>query len=311
MNRPPRIFLTGGRGMVGRNIIEHPLSSAFEWHAPGRQDLDLTCKQAVRDYISDVRPDLVIHAAGKVGGISANIADPYGFLVENLEVGINVVAAAAAAGVPRLLNLGSSCIYPKDVDGFLREDMILSGPLEPTNEGYALAKIAALRLCQFATANSAGRHYKTLIPCNLFGPHDKFDPHQAHLIPAIIRKVHEAKVSGSGTVEIWGDGTARREFMFAADLAEAVLRAAHDFDSLPDIMNVGVGRDHTVLEYYEAVAAVVGWRGSFTFDLSKPAGMRRKIVDVTRQTTWGWSPTTTLEVGIRATYDFYLRNYAQ
>lgn len=301
-----KILLTGAGGMVGRNILAHPLASRFEFLAPRRQELDLRHKPQVCDYLSRHRPDLVIHAAGKVGGIGANMADPFGFLLENLEIGANVVSAAVATGVREFLNLGSSCIYPKDVEGLLREDMLLAGPLEPTNEGYALAKIATLRLCEFAMRQHDGLQYKTLIPCNLYGRHDRFEPQTAHLIPAIIRKVHDARQQGLPTVEIWGDGTARREFMYAADLAEAVLLAAHDLSALPALMNIGLGHDHTVLEYYQAVASVMGWQGSFTFDPGKPAGMRRKVVDVSRQTRWGWAPSTSLESGIRLTYDHFL-----
>lgn len=306
-----KVLLTGGRGMVGRNILAHPLVREMEILAPFRAELDLRHKPAVLDYLRARRPDLVIHAAGKVGGIQANIADPCGFLLENLEIGTNVIAAAREVGIERLLNLASSCVYPRNVDGLLTEDMILTGELEPTNEGYALAKLASLKLCQFASSNGRAQKYKTLIPCNLFGPFDKFDLQSAHLIPAIINKVHRAKVDKLPTVEIWGDGSARREFMYAGDLADAVLNMALRFDSAPPVMNVGLGHDHTVLEYYRAVAQVIGWHGQFTFDLAKPAGMRRKVVDVSRQVAWGWRPSTSLDAGIKATYDFYLRDCRQ
>lgn len=305
-----KVLLTGGRGLVGRAIADHPLAKSLALHAPTRAELDLRDKPQVHAYLSDLRPDVIVHAAGRVGGISANIADPYGFLLENLEVGTNVISCAAEQGIERLLNLASSCVYPKDCDGLLREEMILHGPLEPTNEGYALAKIAALRLCQFSAIRNPGLRYKTFIPCNLFGPHDKFELAYAHLVPAIIHKIHRATTEGAGTVQIWGDGTARREFMYVGDLAEAVLRAVHDFDAVPDLMNIGIGRDHTVLEYYGAAAEAIGWTGEFVFDLDKPAGMRRKVVDVERQTGWGFEPRTSLADGIRATYDFFLRHYA-
>ena len=301
-----KVFLTGGRGMVGRNILAHPLAAEFEIHAPARSELDLRRKSDVVDYVAALAPDLIIHAAGKVGGIQANVNDPYGFLVENLEIGSNLVSAAVQTGVPKIINLSSSCIYPRGVDGLLTEDMILKGELEPTNEGYALAKVATLRLCQFASAPGTGRRYKTIIPCNLYGPWDNFDLQSAHLIPAIIHKVHRAKVDGLPTVEIWSDGQARREFMYVGDLAEAVHRMALGFDSAPPLMNIGLGVDHTVLDYYRAVADVIGWQGEFTFDLSKPAGMRRKVVDVSRQSTWGWQASTPLADGMRSAYQFFL-----
>lgn len=291
--------------MVGRNILEHPMSRGLDIHSPSRSELDLRDKNRIRRCLEVLAPDLIIHAAGRVGGISANINYPYDFLLENLEIGTNIISAAVDVGVPRLLNLASSCIYPKDVEGALTEDMILGGRLEPTNEGYALAKITALRLCEFISKRSDKINYKTLIPCNLYGPHDKFDLSSAHLIPAIISKVHAAKVSGDAAVEIWGDGTARREFMYVEDLASAVLRIARNYDQTPSLMNIGLGYDHTVLDYYRAVADVVNWNGNFTFDLTKPAGMKRKLLNVDLQTAWGFQPSHTLKMGIRKTYEFY------
>jgi GDP-L-fucose synthase len=302
-----KILLTGGSGMVGTNILAHPLALGLDIYSPGRNELDLRDKVAVCRYLELLAPDLIIHAAGRVGGIKANMTFPYEFLLENLEVGTNVIASAADVGIPRLLNLGSSCIYPKDMDGMLTEDMILGGRLEPTNEGYALAKIAAMRLCEYAASRTDSLQYKTLIPCNLYGPHDKFDLASAHLIPAIIAKVHGAKVRCEPTVEIWGDGSARREFMYVEDLAAVVLRAARNYERVPSVMNVGLGHDHAVLDYYRIVAEVAGWRGEFTFDLTKPTGMKRKLMNVDRQTAWGFQPGNTLSDGIRKTYDFYLR----
>lgn len=297
--------------MVGRNIRAHTLATGFDLHCPSRHELDLRDKVSVRRYLEALAPDLIIHAAGRVGGIKANSIFPFEFLLENLEVGTNVIACAADLGIPRLLNLASSCIYPRNINGMLTEEMILAGQLEPTNEGYALAKIAALRLCEFAAVRSIHLQYKTLVPCNLYGPHDKFDLDSAHLIPAIITKVHDAKVRNEPTVEIWGDGSARREFMYVEDLASIVLRAAVDYDRLPSVMNVGLGIDHTVLDYYQAVANVAGWQGEFTFDLTKPTGMRRKLLNVDRQTARGWNAEHTLTDGIRKTYDFYLHNRTQ
>jgi GDP-L-fucose synthase len=197
-------------------------------------------------------------------------------------------------------------MYPREAANPLVEGSVLHGELEPTNEGYALAKIAVARLCQYVTREQPALSYKTLIPCNLYGPHDKFDPKHSHLVPAIIHKVHVAKVHGQGEVEIWGDGTARREFMFAPDLADAIWRAVERFDTLPEMMNVGVGRDHSVNDYYRIAAQVIGWNGRFAHDTSKPAGMKQKLVSIERQTAWGWAPATSLEDGIRATYQHYL-----
>ncbi|WP_319568115.1 GDP-L-fucose synthase family protein [Cohaesibacter marisflavi] len=300
------LLLTGGSGMVGRNILEHPTASAWHILAPGSKELDLTDAGSVDAYVAEHKPDLVIHAAGQVGGIQANMAHPVAFLERNMAIGRNIIMAAHKAGVKNFLNLASTCMYPRAAENPLREDMILMGELEPTNEGYALAKIMATRLCQYIRREDASANYKTIIPCNLFGRHDKFDPKHSHLLPAIIHKVHMAKEKGEETVEIWGDGTARREFMYAGDLADAVMKAAGDIDALPELMNCGLGHDHEINTYYQSVADVIGWDGDFTHDLSRPVGMKKKLCATDRQTEWGWSASTSLVDGIRATYDFYL-----
>ncbi len=300
------LLLTGGSGMVGRNILEHPSANAWTVLAPGSGELDLTDANAVNAYLSSKSPDVVVHAAGQVGGIQANMANPVAFLERNTAMGRNVIMAAYNAGVRQFLNLASTCMYPRAAENPLREEMILTGELEPTNEGYALAKIMATRLCQYIQREDETAQYKTLIPCNLFGRHDKFDPKNSHLLPAIIHKVHQAKINGEKTVEIWGDGTARREFMYAGDLADAVLRAASDIENFPELMNCGLGHDHSINEYYQTVAEVIGWQGEFVHDLSKPVGMKQKLCSTERQTKWGWSAPTSLKDGITATYNFYL-----
>ncbi|HEY9040410.1 MAG TPA: NAD-dependent epimerase/dehydratase family protein [Roseovarius sp.] len=306
MSRLGTMLLTGGGGMVGRNIREHPHAADWTILAPSSRELDLTDAAATAAYLQAEQPDIVVHAAGKVGGIQANMANPVAFLDINATIGRNVIMAARSAGVRRLINLASTCIYPRAAPNPLAEEAVLTGPLEPTNEGYALAKIMALRLCQYIRAETPDLRYKTLIPCNLYGRHDSFDTATSHMVPAVIAKIHAARETGQGTVDIWGDGTARREFMYAGDLADAVLRAAADMDALPDLMNVGVGHDHSVNDYYRAAAEVVGWVGTFTHDLSKPTGMKQKLCDTTRQTAWGWTPQTDLRAGMAATYHFYL-----
>ncbi|PVA11205.1 GDP-fucose synthetase [Pelagivirga sediminicola] len=301
------ILLTGGSGMVGRNIRAHARAADWTILAPSSAELDLTDSAAVQARMEALRPDLVIHAAGRVGGIHANMAHPVAFLADNAAMGQNVILGARAAGVRRLINLASTCMYPRAAPNPLHEDMILTGPLEPTNEGYALAKIMATRLCEYIRREDPSLLYKTLIPCNLYGLHDKFDPKQSHLVPAIIHKLHDARLTGAPSVEIWGDGTARREFMFAGDLADAVLRAAEDMDALPDLMNVGPGHDHSINDYYAAAADVIGWTGEFTHDLGRPVGMQRKLCATDRQTAWGWQPETSLAEGLRQTYRHYLQ----
>lgn len=295
--------------MVGQNLLEHSAADEFDVLAPRSAELDLRDYGAVHAYLSKHQPDMVIHSAGKVGGIQANMREPVGFLLENLDMGRNVVWASRQTGVKRLLNLGSSCMYPRNHSEPLTEEMVLKGELEPTNEGYALAKVVTARLCEYIAREDASFQYKTLIPCNLYGRHDKFDPAHSHLIPAIIHKIHQAKQSGQASVEIWGDGTARREFMYAGDLADALVQSIKRFDALPAMMNVGLGNDHTINEYYQAAAEVMGYAGAFVHDLSKPVGMARKLVSVERQQVWGWGAQSSLKVGIEKTYEFYLKEY--
>ncbi len=306
MTKHGTLLLTGGSGMVGKNILEHPLAAGWEILAPGSGDLDLTDARAVDAYMGTHKPDIVVHAAGQVGGIQANMASPVAFLERNTAMGRNIIMAAHQAGVKKFLNLASTCMYPRAAPNPLSEEMILTGELEPTNEGYALAKIMATRLCQYIRREDESAQYKTLIPCNLFGRHDKFDPKHSHLLPAIIHKVHCAKIDGEANVEIWGDGNARREFMYAGDLADAVLRAAGDIENIPDLMNTGLGHDFTINEYYQTVADVIGWQGEFVHDLSKPVGMKQKLSATERLADWGWSAPTSLQDGIAQTYEFYL-----
>jgi GDP-L-fucose synthase len=304
-----RIFLTGGGGMVGRNLLEHANASGFEIIAPRSSELDLRDFSAVKLFLQASKPEMVIHAAGKVGGIQANMREPVGFLVDNLDMGRNIVTAAHQAGIKRLINLGSSCMYPRNHDEPLEEEMVLKGELEPTNEGYALAKVVTARLCDYIAREDAAYQYKTLIPCNIYGRYDKFDPAHSHLVPAIIHKVHQAKLNGQESVEIWGDGTARREFMYAGDLSDAILRAVSHFDTLPNYMNVGLGNDHTINEYYQAAAEVMGYTGGFAHDLSKPVGMARKLICVDKQKKWGWSARHMLREGIEEAYNYYLKEF--
>jgi GDP-L-fucose synthase len=301
-----RILLTGGGGMVGRNVLEHPAIDDFDMLAPRSSELDLRDYHAVHAYLHLHGPDMIVHAAGKVGGIQANMREPVGFLMENMDMGRNIVWAARQAGVKRLINLGSSCMYPRNHAEALVEEMVLTGELEPTNEGYALAKITTARLCEYITREDPAFQYKTLIPCNIYGRFDKFDPAHSHLVPAIIHKIHQAKENGKQAVEIWGDGNARREFMYGGDLADAIVRAIKTFDSLPAMMNIGLGHDYTINEYYEAAAAVMGYTGGFMHDLSKPVGMARKLVSVERQQAWGWAAQHDLRAGVERTYRYYL-----
>lgn len=301
----PLLLVTGGSGMVGRNLLEHPMIREWDVIAPSSSELDLCLSDKTQKFLEKHKPDAVIHAAGHVGGIHANIANPVLFLEKNLVIGRNIIMSCLHTGVKHFLNLASTCMYPRNASNPLSEQMILKGELEPTNEGYALAKIAATRLCQYIRLEHPHLHYKTLIPCNLFGRYDKFDPTASHLLPAIIMKIHTAKKENLDTVEIWGNGTARREFMYAGDFADAVLLALADIRSIPDLMNCGIGSDYTINEYYKNVADVVGWSGEFVHNHDKPTGMHQKLSDISLQQNWGWKAQTSLNDGIRKTYEFF------
>jgi GDP-L-fucose synthase len=300
-----KILLTGATGMVGRNLLEAVACEKYRLCAPSRRDMDLTQPSEVRALLTDFRPDLIIHTAGRVGGIAANIAAPYDFLYENLEMGKNLIAAARELKVPRLLNFSSSCVYPKEGFHPLKEEHILQGPLEPTNEGYALAKLTVMRLGEFA-AKTSTLNFKSLIPCNLYGRHDHFDPVKSHLLPAIIMKIHQAKQENLSRIQVWGTGEVRREFMYASDLAALTWQSVELFDQLPITMNIGLGHDFSVNDYYTTAAKVLAWEGTLEHDTSKPEGMTKKLVDDSRMRALGMKAKTSLEAGIRATYEFYL-----
>ena len=300
-----KIMITGGNGMVGRNLLNHPLASNFSVLSPSRDELDLGFIAEIEAFLDANRPDLIVHSAGKVGGIKANIGDPAGFFQQNLIMGMNLLEAAKNTGIGRIINLGSTCMYPRDTKNPFVEESILTGELEPTNEGYALAKISVQRLGVYMSAGSREFQVKTIIPCNLYGPYDKFDEVNAHLIPAIIRKLHTAVANGDPNVSIWGDGTARREFMYAQDLAALVWMACERFIELPDLMNAGLGRDYSVTEYYEAARRVVGFEGDFVYDTSQPSGVRQKLASSSRANEWGWMASTDLDDGLRKTYQYF------
>ena len=300
-----KILLTGGSGMVGKNILEYSKKGEYTFLAPSSKELNLLDYNSVDTFIKENNPEFIIHAAGKVGGIQANIAAPVNFLVDNMDMGRNIIMAAKNNSIKNLLNLSSSCMYPRDAENPLSEDLILKGELEPTNEGYAIAKVMTTRLCEYIMKEDLDKNYKTVIPCNLYGKYDKFDPKNSHMIPAVIRKIYEAKELGSAEIDIWGDGFARREFMYAADLANFIFYAIPNFKEMPQNINVGLGKDYSINEYYKSIAKIVGFKGSFVHDLTKPIGMKQKLIDATRLKTFGWSSKTSLQEGLTKTFEFY------
>ena len=300
-----KILLTGGSGMVGKNILEYSKKEEYTFLAPSSKELNLLEYNSVDTFIKENNPEFIIHAAGKVGGIQANIAAPVNFLVDNMDMGRNIIMAAKNNSIKNLLNLSSSCMYPRDAENPLAEDLILKGELEPTNEGYAIAKVMTTRLCEYIMKEDLDKNYKTAIPCNLYGKYDKFDPKNSHMIPAVIRKIHEAKELGIAEIDVWGDGLARREFMYAADLANFIFYAIPNFKEMPQNINVGLGKDYSINEYYKSIANIIGFKGSFVHDLTKPIGMKQKLIDDTRLKTFGWSSKTSLQEGLTKTFEFY------
>ena len=300
-----KILLTGGTGMVGKNILEHPNVQKYTFLHPTSKELNLQNYDSANHYIQLHKPDFVIHCAGFVGGIQANMANPVRFLVANLDIGRNIIMAAKNNNVKQLMNFSSSCIYPRNAKNPLNEELILQGELEPTNEGYALAKIVTTRLCEYITTEDSTFHYKTVIPCNLFGKFDKFSPEHSHMVPAVIKKIHEAKIQNKKEIDIWGDGLARREFMYAGDLADFIFYALENFEKMPKNLNVGLGYDYSINEYYQSIAKAIGYEGLFVHDLSKPIGMKQKLIDDTKLKAFGWKSATSLKEGIEKTYEYY------
>ena len=300
------ILLTGSSGMVGRNIINHNFSQNYKILSPTSSDLNLLNYKDIEDYIAFNKPELVIHAAGIVGGIEANINYPVKFLVNNMQMGLNILMASKIQKVKKFINFSSSCMYPRDAKNPLSEDLILKGELEPTNEGYALAKLTSTRLCEYIVREDSSFLYKTVIPCNLYGKFDDFNYDSSHMIPGVIRKIHDAKNKNLEFVNIWGDGLARREFMYAADIADFIYYAVENFNKMPQNINVGLGHDHSIIEYYKMIANVIGYKGKFNHDMSKPTGMKRKLIDNKRLNEFGWSHQTSLETGIKETYKYFL-----
>lgn len=302
-----KLLLTGGSGMLGQALQRIAPEAAPDLHilAPSRAELPLTDGGAVADWFAANPVDAVIHAAARVGGIQANIDHPVDFLVENLRMNDAVIMGAHQAGVSRLIFLGSSCMYPRDYRQPLREDDILAAPLEPTNEGYALSKITGSRLCDYIARTHSDRHYKTLIPCNLFGTEDHFGSVASHLIAAIVTKVVDARNAGEDSVEIWGSGKARREFLFVDDLVRFMLDALHRLEDFPQVLNVGYDTDHSVAEYYEMVGRIARYRGGFHHDVSRPEGMMRKCMTSARAHELGWAPQTPMEEALTAVIAAY------
>src|SRR5436190_8876815 len=307
MDKQDKIFVAGHRGMVGSALVRRLQAEGFKnLPQPDRSKLDLMDDAAVLKFFLQERPVIVIVAAAKVGGIKANSDYPVEFLLDNLRIQNNVIRSAYNAGVRKMLFLGSSCIYPKLAPQPITESALLTGPLEPTNEAYAIAKIAGIKLCQ-AYSREYGANFISAMPTNLYGPNDNFDLQTSHVLAALLRKAHEAKMRDDGKLMVWGTGKPRREFLHVDDLASACLLLLEKYDS-PEIINVGCGEDVSIRELAEIVCDVVGFHGELTWDSSNPDGTPRKLLDVTKIRALGWQPTISLRDGIARTYEWFRAN---
>ncbi|MCB1724527.1 MAG: GDP-L-fucose synthase [Gammaproteobacteria bacterium] len=304
-----KVYVAGHRGMVGSAIVRALQAAGFHnIVVRGSRELDLRSQQAVDDFFADERPRFVFLAAARVGGILANNNYPADFIYDNLAIETNVIHAAYKYGVQKLLFLGSTCIYPKLAPQPLKEEYLLTGPLETTNEWYAVAKIAGIKLCQ-AYRRQHGCDFISAMPTNLYGPGDNYDLESSHVIPAMLRKMHEAKVAGESNVMLWGTGTPLREFLHVDDLADALMFLMKHYSDFSHV-NVGVGSDLTIRELAELVRGVVGFDGELSFDATKPDGTPRKLVDTTLINDLGWSAKTPLRVGLESAYQWFVDNYA-
>jgi GDP-L-fucose synthase len=304
MKSEDSIFIAGHRGLVGSAILRRLRADGFNrLIIRTRAELDLTDREAVEDFFAREKPAVVVVAAAKVGGIKANAEQPVEFLLENLQIQNNLIRAAHESGARKLLFLGSSCIYPKHAPQPIPESALLGGPLEPTNEAYAIAKIAGIVLCQ-SYAREYGANFISAMPTNLYGPNDNFHLQTSHVLAALLRKAHEAKTSGEPELVVWGSGKPRREFLHVDDLASACVFLLENYDS-PEIINIGSGSDLTIRELAELICEVVGFDGGLKFDVTKPDGTPRKLLDISKIESLGWKPTIALREGIARTYEWF------
>lgn len=301
-----RVWVAGHRGMAGSAIARRLARENCEIVTATHSELDLLCQADVNAWMADKKVDVVFLAAARVGGIMANSTRPAEFLYDNVVIASNVIHAAWRTGVKKLLFLGSSCIYPRLAQQPMREEMLLTGALEPTNESYAIAKIAGIKLCE-AFRRQYGCDFISVMPTNLYGPGDRYDAEGGHVVAALIMKIHAAKSANSPVVELWGSGTPKREFLYSEDLADACVFVMKNYSG-ETFLNVGTGEDMTILELAQSIAKVIGWEGRFTLNTSKPDGMPRKVMDVSRLRALGWSAPTDFETGMKEAYKWYVVN---
>ncbi len=308
ISQESRIYIAGHRGLVGSAIFTRLQNAGYKnLVVQERQQLDLCHQSDVRTYFQSTQPDIVILAAAKVGGILANNTYRSDFILDNLQIQTNVIGEALRHGVKRLLFLGSSCIYPRECPQPIREEYLLTGPLEPTNKPYAIAKIAGIELCN-AINSQHNTSYLSVMPTNLYGPNDNFSLESSHVLPALIRRFHEAKLSNASSVTIWGTGTPKREFLYVEELADACVHLLEN-TTTSELVNIGTGKDVSIAQLATRIANVVGYTGAIEYDLSKPDGTPRKVLDVSRLSALGWTASVSLEEGLNRTYKWFVENH--
>lgn len=306
-----KILITGSSGLIGKNVVNCFKSTSHQLLTPSHGELDLLNRDAVCDYLKNEKPELVVHLAAKVGSIAENADYPLQFLLSNLDMSRNLIVGAYESGIKKFINISSACVYPAEkYDALLTEDMAVTGAFEKENEGYSLAKAAGLLMCKYISKKNSSFLYKTLIPCNVYGVGcvASFSPTKAHIIEAAIKKIYRAKKENLSEVQIWGDGKARRELIFAEDVAKIILFAAENLEKIPAVLNVGSGKDYSVDECYQTIAKILNYNGSFIHDLSKPSGTKRRLLDVTLMQNLSLNAETSLEQGLIKTIDYYKNN---
>lgn len=304
-----KIFVTGGHGMLGTALCKRLRALGMKIIAPTIKELNLLKYSDTLTFLKKHKPNFVFHLAAKVGGIQSNIEKPIEFLVNNTTMSNNIILASQKMQIKNLINMSSACIYPSTKETLSEEDF-LTGKLEPNKEGYAIAKISAVLLCNFISQTKSF-NYKSIAPCNLYGPNDNFSDDSAHFIPAIIKKIHLAKINQYPHVYIWGDGKSKREILFVEDLVDFLKMALINCKKLPNLINVGSGADFAIFDYYLTAAKIIGYKGKFLFDQTKPNGVRKRLLNSDKSLKFKWKPKTSLEEGIKKTYDFFLQKLTQ
>lgn len=300
-----KVYVAGHRGFVGRTLVERLNSEQGLYPKYTPYTVDFRNKKQTRYSIRDCKPDAMVICSAVVGGIAANIKDPYKFLMDNLMIQNTLIELAIEQKVEKVIFLGSSCIYPKDYKQPLKEEYLMAAPLEPTNEGYALAKIAGLKACEYANKTQDFTKFISLMPCNLYGPGDCFDPEKSHVLSSLIRKIHIAKELGSNRIEIWGTGKPRREFLYIDDIVDGIIWSLKNLDKTDTFLNIGTGEDISIIELVNKISEIIGYEGDFIFNKTKPDGMLRKCMSVEKINNLGWKHKTSLDEGIKKTIDWY------